>query len=48
MMSDLWDCGMGGWLSMALMSGIGFLVLLALLLTIAALARYLLGGSNTP
>jgi hypothetical protein len=46
MMSNMWDCGMGGWLGMALMSGAGFLVLLALLLAILALGRYVLDGSR--
>ena len=46
MSSNLWGCDMGGWLSMALMSGAGFLVLLALLLAIVALGRYILDGSR--
>ena len=37
-------CGIGDWLSMALMSGIGFLVFLALLFAVAALGRYVFFG----
>jgi hypothetical protein len=44
MMANMWACDMGGWLGMALMSGAGFLVLLALLLAILALGRYVLDG----
>jgi hypothetical protein len=46
MMSNMWACDMGGWLGMALMSGAGFLVFLALLLAILALGRYILEGSQ--
>jgi hypothetical protein len=46
MMSNLWACDMSGWLGMALMSGVGFLVLVALLLAILALGRYVLDGSR--
>ena len=46
MMQNMWECGMGGWLGMALMSGVGFLILLALLLAIVALGRYVFVGSR--
>ena len=46
MVSNMWACDMGGWLAMALASGAGFLVLVALLLAILALGRYVLDGSR--
>ena len=38
------EYGIGDWLSMALLSGIGFLVFLALLFAVAALGRYVFFG----
>ena len=38
------ESGIGDWLSMALLSGIGFLVFLALLFTVAALGRNVFFG----
>jgi hypothetical protein len=46
MMSNMWDCGMSGWLGMALMSGTGFLLFLVLLLAILALAQFVHIGSR--
>lgn len=46
MMQSLWDCGINGWLAMALMSGAGFLVLVVVLLAIPALVQHLVMRSR--
>lgn len=46
MMQSMWDCGINGWLGMALMSGVGFFALLVLLLAALALGRYIAFGSR--
>ena len=44
MSADFSDCPAATWLGMMFLSLAGFLVLLVLLLTVAALARYVLTG----
>ena len=44
MSADFSDCPAGTWLGMMFLSLAGFLVVLVLLLTVAALARYVLTG----
>ncbi|NMG41407.1 hypothetical protein GRZ55_19360 [Chelativorans sp. ZYF759] len=42
--NGLMDCGLSGWLGMALLAGIGFMMLLVLILAAGALGRYLVTG----
>ncbi|MFC3724686.1 hypothetical protein [Neoaquamicrobium sediminum] len=44
MLNGMFDCGLNNWLGMAIMSGAGFLVLLALLLAVAVLVKHLFWG----
>jgi uncharacterized membrane protein len=47
MMTNLTDCPAKTWLAMTFLSVAGFLVLMVLVLTVAALARYVLTGPRT-
>jgi heme/copper-type cytochrome/quinol oxidase subunit 2 len=47
MVANLYDCPAKTWLAMMFMSVAGFLVLLVLMLTVAALARYRTGQGIT-